>query len=164
MSITRRPSAQQRPSMDPRDHNSKQKSLIQQGFTLVELMIVIVIVGVLSAVALPNFLSQTSKAKATECTTKARSILSQVAAEALSSETNANSLGTSLATSETASSDVCTLTYTAIASNIATVDAVGKGDLASKYDGNFCVNVSNGKSDAQTATGTSPTATAASCT
>ena len=129
-------------------------------------MIVIVIVGVLSAVALPNFLSQTSKAKATECTTKARSILSQVAAEALSSEDDANTLGTSLATSETSSSDVCTLTYTAIAANIATVDAVGKGDLASKYDGNFCVNVSNGKSDVQTATssdGNAPTAAAVDC-
>lgn len=42
------------------------KSFLQQGFTLVELMIVIVIVGILSAIALPNFLSQTSKAKITE--------------------------------------------------------------------------------------------------
>ena len=40
------------------------------GFTLVELMIVVVIVGILSAVALPNFLSQTDKAKATEASSK----------------------------------------------------------------------------------------------
>ena len=44
----------------------KRKNVLQKGFTLVELMIVIVIVGILSAVALPNFLNQTSKARATE--------------------------------------------------------------------------------------------------
>merc|ERR1719379_452315 len=44
----------------------KRKSALEKGFTLVELMIVIVIVGILSAVALPNFLSQTNKARATE--------------------------------------------------------------------------------------------------
>ena len=40
------------------------KNLLQKGFTLVELMIVIVIVGVLSGVALPNFINQQNKAKA----------------------------------------------------------------------------------------------------
>jgi len=48
---------------------SRKKNLLQKGFTLVELMIVIVIVGILSAVALPNFLNQTGKAKATEAKT-----------------------------------------------------------------------------------------------
>jgi len=55
-----------------RNLNAKQsskKNWLQKGFTLVELMIVIVIVGILSAVALPNFLNQTSKAKATEAKT-----------------------------------------------------------------------------------------------
>jgi type IV pilus assembly protein PilA len=40
------------------------RNVLQQGFTLVELMIVIVIVGVLSAVALPNFIGQKNKAEA----------------------------------------------------------------------------------------------------
>ncbi|PIS27453.1 MAG: methylation site containing protein [Candidatus Marinimicrobia bacterium CG08_land_8_20_14_0_20_45_22] len=39
----------------------------QAGFTLVELMIVIVIVGILAAVAVPIYQSNVSKAKMTEC-------------------------------------------------------------------------------------------------
>jgi len=57
------------------------KNLLQKGFTLVELMIVIVIVGILSAVALPNFLSQTEKAKGTEAKSKISAFLKQGHAE-----------------------------------------------------------------------------------
>jgi type IV pilus assembly protein PilA len=59
-------------------NDAKKKNLLQKGFTLVELMIVIVIVGILSAVALPNFLNQTGKAKATE----AKTLTSSAAKEA----------------------------------------------------------------------------------
>jgi type IV pilus assembly protein PilA len=60
---------------------SRKKNLLQKGFTLVELMIVIVIVGILSAVALPNFLSQTEKAKGTEAKSKISAFLKQGHAE-----------------------------------------------------------------------------------
>ena len=66
-------------------NRKKGRNLVEKGFTLVELMIVIVIVGILSAVALPNFLSQTDKAKATEAKTQAASLLKQVTVDSLGS-------------------------------------------------------------------------------
>ena len=64
-------------------NRKKGRNLIEKGFTLVELMIVIVIVGVLSAVALPNFLGQTNKAKGTEGRSQISSIVKGAAASYL---------------------------------------------------------------------------------
>ena len=51
------------------------------GFTLTELMVTLAIVGILSAVALPNFLSQSDKAKASEAKQTIASGLKQAQAQ-----------------------------------------------------------------------------------
>ena len=43
------------------------KSLIKAGFTLVEIMIVVAIIGLLAAIAIPNFVSARARAQASAC-------------------------------------------------------------------------------------------------
>lgn len=136
----------------------KSRNSLEQGFTLVELMVVIVIVGILGAVALPNFMSQTSKAKATEATAKTSKLLTEAVSEYQYDSVVAN-VTTSMATPKTTASAAGKFTYSLPAVTETTVfnvlatgkaaDAGGDATLAGKllYG---CVDLNTGIRDIST--------------
>ena len=122
------------------------KQALQKGFTLVELMVVVAIVGILSAVALPQFMSQAAKAQATEAKTLIASALKE--AMVASTEKGRSGLASWAANQCPQQSQLFTISCTHDANNEATVSALGtanaNGELEGKtIQGNIALNTSD---------------------
>ena len=100
----------------------KQHSQLEKGFTLVELMIVVVIVGILSSIALPSFLNQQNKAKAACAETQVSALAKEQQIFFAENSAFATALGTSDGELDTTPPTMCN-GYSAITLNAATVQA-----------------------------------------
>ena len=125
---------------------------MQKGFTLIELMIVVAIIGILAAVALPAYQSYTYKAKFSEVTTMAASY--QTAVAVCIQETGTN-VGCNLGTNNIPASQTTThvglvavadgtitvtpTATTAIASTLILIPSVGAGALTWAKTGSGCL-------------------------
>ena len=73
----------------------RQRMNSEEGFTLIELLVVILIIGILAAIAIPAFLSQTSKANDAAAKTQVGTL--QTTMETYAAENNGSYSGATLA-------------------------------------------------------------------
>jgi len=118
---------------------------IQQGFTLIELMIVVAIIGILAAVALPAYQDYTVRAKVSEVVLAASGGKTAVA-EAFQTLGHMPDTQASAGVTNQSSPYVSGVVYASTASNVATITATASAKEA-KISGSTIILTGTANSD-----------------